>query len=227
MIRSKSFMGFVLMVIFFTPFHAQAESPISVKELLPAGEIHADILAPGFDEETQKLTVKFQEGIQKNREWFTQYMANLPADQPLGYHPNFGLTREEFEKVKHAVGNLSLVKAGTGTFYVEAEGDTILLKAEGALSGLNGLRIDLSANVLETPYGECRLYKPFVAPSPSALMPSGHEWGCDNGISEDQLKDIKFIVGKSSKPGKNLLWFKAREFSQDRQNVFADIMVEF
>ncbi len=45
-----------------------------------------------------ELTAKFQAGIRENQEWFMVYIKTVPEGEPMPYHPNLGMTNDEYNE---------------------------------------------------------------------------------------------------------------------------------
>lgn len=68
-----------------------------VNNLLSPGNVTADIMTGIKQSKRQaQLMEKFKLGITTNHEWFTGYTKKYEKVKPVPYHPNFGLTEDEY-----------------------------------------------------------------------------------------------------------------------------------
>jgi hypothetical protein len=61
---------------------------------------HFEVTEFDFPADIRSILFRFNNGIATNREWFEQYVSNAPAGQPLPYDEKFGITREEYGRIK-------------------------------------------------------------------------------------------------------------------------------
>jgi len=54
-----------------------------------------------FPADIRNILLRFNNGIAANKEWFEQYASHAPAGQPLPYDEKFGITREEYGRIKN------------------------------------------------------------------------------------------------------------------------------
>lgn len=54
-----------------------------------------------FPADVRDILLRFNNGIAANQEWFKQYASHVPAGQPLPYDPKFGITPEEYGKIRN------------------------------------------------------------------------------------------------------------------------------
>lgn len=91
------------------------DAPISMAATIsgwfPVGRHTADIMdSVVYPERMVELGKRFQKSIAVHRDWFMQALAELQDGEPMAYHPNMGLTPEEyadFQSLKDSVVSYS------------------------------------------------------------------------------------------------------------------------
>ena len=54
-----------------------------------------------FPADIQGILLRFNNGLAANKEWFEQYSRNAPAGQPLPYDERFGISRDEYARIRN------------------------------------------------------------------------------------------------------------------------------
>lgn len=54
-----------------------------------------------FPADIRDILLRFNNSLAANQEWFKQYVAHVPAGQPLPYDERFGITREEYGRIRN------------------------------------------------------------------------------------------------------------------------------
>lgn len=121
-----------------------------INNLLPEGVTHFEVmLAPPPPSDEYKLLIdKMMGALGRNQEWFLQYQKeNYKPGQGLPYHENFGITAQEYEKLK-SMQQAKLQKAYDGEMLIEKTGSVITISSPGPTSDYNGIRINLDSNIV-------------------------------------------------------------------------------
>ncbi len=212
-----------------------------VINLLPEGKFTADIMDSVIQSPRQaELTRKFREGIQKNWEWFAQYSKTVEPGQPMPYHPNMGITEEEFNELQRYMSNIELVSSGTASFRIENENDIIQFKANGRLKLLELVKINLKTNEVNVGKYELAFADTDNVVDDSTGLKSkwkGYTWRYEEpkDISLDALQDLqtlkakqyKVTIGRLEKNGKTYMSIKGQEFDNGEKQVGFEIPLVF
>jgi hypothetical protein len=211
-----------------------------LKSLLPEGTYTVDIMDGVRQTPRQAaLTLKFNNAIKSNYEWFLEYAKTIPDGKPMPYHENLGLTKAEYNELLVHFKNIEVVSTGTGNIQIEQKGDTIIFKSRGNLNNFNSLKIDTKSNVAV--YGQ---YKMVVSdtldvPEGNALGSKwkGYSWTFKvtanldidsiEDLSKVKLKEYELIIGRLEKNGKTYLSLSGKEIRNGTKPVDFELPVLF
>jgi hypothetical protein len=128
--------------------------------LLPIGTVKADIMDGVRHYPRQiELSTKLMSAVKQNNAWFVDYMKAVPQGQPMPYHVNLGVTKEEYAEFIDLMNNIEVVSTGTEQISIQTKDYIIHFKSANKLSLLDSLKIDLKNNIvlsghLKLPFGD-------------------------------------------------------------------------
>jgi hypothetical protein len=196
---------------------AQIETPDKqVRDLLPKGEMNADVMVVELSARYKELSGKLKQAIARNHEWYTEYLKSSGAVRPLPYHPNLGLTKEEYDEMESLASGGGLRKTQTVKLTINIQPDgSIGFSPEPALAALADVRIDASWNAVQTPYGKTTLLSAVHTPSGGLFSWDGVEWS-GGRVDRATLKGlvVKVFLGKVRESGKTFLGYTVTDNSQ-------------
>jgi len=212
-----------------------------IKNLFRNGNHMADIM-DGVKQNPRQaaLTIKFQEGIMKNYEWFVDYMKTIPEGKPMPYNSKLGMTKAEYDELTGYLNDIEIVSTGRENIKAELNGDTMYFKTQGKLSNYNSLKIDLKDNVVL--FGQFKMVfadTSNIKDDKNGLRSKwkGYTWRFEkpNNFNFDDLKDpgnfkmkqYKFTVGRLDKNGKTFMSLKGREIEDGAKVVDFELPVIF
>lgn len=217
------------------------QARIDLNDLLVEGKLIVDVMDDiRQSPRQQELTMKFQKGIQNNYDWFVENLQNLTPGQPMQYHPNLGLTKEEYDELQVLIKDVEI--ASSGKVNVEIiKGDSIIsFNTNEKLEILNTIKINLIQNQIKI--GEITLSYdgPVNVDNDQNGFKSrwkGHNWIYEfpENLSTEMLRDVqtlvakhyKFTVGRLEKNGKTFLQIKGLEFNNGVKEAEFDIPLMF
>lgn len=62
--------------------------------------VSAHVMKIGASEELQHIVEKYQSAINKNEEWFNDYIKQIPKGQPVPYSKKFGISEADYKKME-------------------------------------------------------------------------------------------------------------------------------
>ncbi|GAB5566122.1 MAG: hypothetical protein Wins2KO_31850 [Winogradskyella sp.] len=210
-------------------------------DLLKVGLSSVDIMDDIKQNPRQaELMAKFQKGIENNYEWFAENMQNVAPGHPMPYHPNLGLSKEEYEEFQILIKDIEIASSGVEDVEIIKNDSTISFKSNGKLKILDAIKINLDRN--EITMGEYTLF--YSGPAnidndKNGLKSKwkGHNWIYEfpKDLSADKMKDIenliaknyKFTIGKLEKNGKTFMQIKGLEINKGVKEVQFDIPIMF
>lgn len=98
----------IIYIFFISLFIVGCQSEVSkansVEEYIPShlmnAEVTADIMTLEMDRDTRKkvevITKKMSDHVKNDKEWYVNYISGHIDKQVKPYHPNFGITEEEY-----------------------------------------------------------------------------------------------------------------------------------
>lgn len=213
-----------------------------LNNFLSKGKITVDVMdGVKQNKRQEELTKKFQEGIQQNYEWFVDYMKTVPDGQPMRYHPNLGLTEEEYKELHGYMNNIELVSSGKSDVTIKHKNNTIEFKADDEkLKLLEFVKIDLIKNVVTIGEYELAFSDTVnVTDDKNGLKSKwkGYTWKFEEpkDIDMNALKDLqtlkdkqyKFTIGQLEKNGKTFMSVKGQEIENGAKQVSFELPLIF
>lgn len=93
-----------------------------------------------------ELTRKLQSSIQNNWEWYQEHIKTAKKGKPLAYHPNMGITKEEYAEFLKLGNDIEVESSGKEKLEILNVDDRITFKGDGKLAVYNDLIIDIANN---------------------------------------------------------------------------------
>ena len=219
-----------LLLIIFTTFSCNSTKNNTadvLNSILTSGQKDVDIIDIGMDKKNQKkaiqIAVKFKKSISNHRKWYIKFINKIEKGKPLPYHPNFGITKEEYNFVLSSRNKMKLIKTGNGKLAISKEGDKILLKAVKNISYINNIKIDLEKNSIESKYGILSFKSNISASKHQAIGRwNGYVWDLNksnvdlkkfnikNINNKTKIVSIKIYIGSMEKNNRTLIGIKIR-----------------
>ncbi|NAY90287.1 hypothetical protein GTQ34_00005 [Muricauda sp. JGD-17] len=212
-----------------------------IDNFLTEGESIVDVMDKIIQSpKQQELTMKFQQGIQNNYEWFVEYMEKSTPGKPMEYHPNLGITKDEYNELQELIKNIEITSSGKENVEIIKTDSTISFNSLGGLQILNRVKINSVKNEIEI--GEIKLsYSGSVKVDNDEngfkSRWNGHNWAFEfpNGLNSEMLKDVqnlvaknyKFTIGKLEKNGRTFIQIKGLEINKGEKEVEFDIPLLF
>ena len=249
---NRTFIIFLIPLVFLTSCaNSQTENEVrpeitgeiitDINNLMPAGKITVDNM-DGIKENPRQteLTLKFQEGIKENYDWFVDYMKTVPNGEPMPYHKNLGLSKKEYKELQELMNDIELISTGKDVITIIKQGSVITFEAKDKLEILEVVNIDLDSNIVTV--GEYTLMfsdTPNITDDKNGLRSKwkGYTWRYEfpSEVDFDALKDIENIrlkqyvltIGRLDKNGKTFFKLKAREVKDGVKEVDLSLSLIF
>jgi hypothetical protein len=122
----------------------------SLAALIPEGAVTVEMLAPSYSRRTEEIAVRMEAAARHNPAWFQAYTRRYPVS-PLPWHPNLGVTREEYQEylLGSKTAPMAVTQRATLTFEREPARRRWRIHGWGKLQPLDGLLIDLERNTID------------------------------------------------------------------------------
>lgn len=184
----------------------------SVMQLMLQAETKADIMVISLPSDIKNrvdsITAKMKESVQKNSEWYLDYIKKSKEGEALPYHENFGVSEQEYNEVLNSGNLMKLIKKDEGTISFNKIGEqTYKIKTSGGIKLLDGMVIDLSNNKIQTEFGECSYGSKVVASDEQKITGrwNGHTWS----YQEDNFF-VNVSIGKYENENKAIIYIKIK-----------------
>ena len=84
-----------------TEFPANSKPFTFIDSVITKDKLNVEILDFVFSQDVQEILERLQKSMAENKEWSEEYFSkNYKAGEGLPYHEKFGVTREEYQKIK-------------------------------------------------------------------------------------------------------------------------------
>jgi len=182
------------------------------------------------------ITIKYKTNIEKNKEWFNDYISEHVNDEELPWDEKFGISKEEYDEMISSADKMTMVKKGSAVISIVKESDgKFMLESNEDLQYLSEIKIDTINNYLITEMGVFK-HKGKIKASDDQKI-SGR-WNGDSWILEfEEIKDINSIdssktygtiniaVGQLEKTNQMIIYYKERVIYQGNSYKGEEIVV--
>lgn len=182
---------------------------------LPSGTVTAGIYTLRTPQRGEELAAKTKAAVLENAEWFRTFRAEHKG--PLPYDSRLGLTEEEYGEFLALMedgATLQRVAEESLDFQKASEGE-VVINAGALLAIIDGIRIDVSVNVVALSDGTELAYAGRISASDTQKATgrwSGHGWiGFRQAVPAVELS---FHLGQHEDSGDGLLYYNERDFSR-------------
>jgi len=191
------------------------------------------------DNESAKLTdisIRFQKSVEKNKEWYNEYINKHSSNGKLPWNENFGITKEEYDELISSTEKMSLIEKGKTIVSIVKEDDGVLtLKANQDLEYLSGIKIDALNNCLISESGVFKYSNDIEASDDQEITGpwSGSTWKLEfeeikdlNSIDPDKVYgSINISVGQLEKTNQMMVYYKERVAYQGQSYKGEEIVI--
>jgi len=212
---------------------AQGDTSRTVLDFLPVGESRVEIVALALPAECQELEARFEEAVRAQPDWFMSYAAGaedtLASGEPLPYHENFGLSREEYERMLWGMlHEVTLVPVDVDTLILRKYGERYTFVGGRKLAALWGLSFDEASGELITSDGE-RVIPEWVAAREAPIgVWSGVSWTSEVGDpAAGSARRLAVSSGTFDATGQGIFTYSLRVIDGGMLVDRADIRITF
>lgn len=180
--------------------------------LMPAGEkLTGEVYQISADEKVEALAAKMSEAISEDPDWFNEYIGqqNKQPGDPLPYHPNFGLTRTEYELMIAGMTQIGLRQVGEVTLEFPRKDGMVHVIAGGMKLPVNGVVIDPQKDLVQTEFAILAEKSPVDqtdASSPTGRW-TGYQWEMAEGTNLYNFYSEIFAVGRQTDSGRGVIYY--------------------
>ncbi len=203
------------------PASASQSPPDSIARLLPVGEVRVSVMRLSGPPRLDGLMRRFREAISRDPAWMQQYVRenDLPAGETLPYHPNMGLSREEYDDMVLLMGRMVLMPVSEARLTIARLSSGITLDGEPDLARFTGITVDPERATVQTPLGTLAEVER-VHPSAGQAITGpwdGYAWVLDE-FDPDTGTGVRITLdlGRRTDQGDAILAYDARRMEAGR-----------
>lgn len=205
------------------------EAP-ALDALLPPGEFEVEILEMAPHPASVPLAEKLQAAMQANPDWFNEYVAQAEPEQPLAYHPNLGMTAEEYERMLTLMDSAAMVVTGTAGLTIARSGEAIVLSS-GDLPALDGMAFSSSGSTVETSLSTIDDVEEVSIDGPYALVGPWDGWTYTRSegdpVPGGDAVEESLSVGRLRAEGQTLISYSFRQMESGELTGRFDQVIRF
>jgi hypothetical protein len=202
-----------------------------LKQILTPRDVEAEILGINASDEFNRIQSIFIASTKAKADWFLSYMKTVAQPgEPLPYHQDFGISKEEYEKYLSEIKQHKFEPVGMGRlrFIATSDGTTRIESVEG-LRELDGLVFDLKHQRVETQWGTITLDNPVHTDENAALGSwigfSGRQQSGE--IESGAWRLLKFYIGRQTQSPHNIVCLSVRVAENGVKTASVETVIRF
>ncbi|HDR7610277.1 TPA: hypothetical protein QCX47_001835 [Bacillus mycoides] len=209
--KYKKIVYILLISLFIVGCQSETSKANSVEEYIPPhlmnAEVTADIMTLEMDPDALKkvgnIGQRMREHLVNNMEWYLKYVEEHAEKKSFPYHPNFGVTKEEYEFILNAIDQSKLVNKKDGKLKFKKKSDhEVEIFSSESIKLLKYIVIDTEKNTVKTSLGECEYFGEILASPEQKLTGPWH--GKQWMLKKDDLIYM-FSLGKMETGNKSII----------------------
>jgi len=207
----------------------------------PVGEHVADIMdSVAYPHRMVVLTERFKESIALHPEWFMETISGLQDGEPMAYHPNMGLTNEEYAEYKSLTDSVMAYSSGQEQITISMEDSILGFQGTGRLEIIDMIKIDLKENMayisnIALPFADTVIVSDPKNSFRSAWI--GYSWESGSALERSQfnmdslaamtITEYDVTVGRIERTNKTYLKVTAKEMNQGVKELNLELPILF
>jgi hypothetical protein len=213
------------------PKIADPSSLAGVQQVLAPREVDVEVLGPNISPELEAIQTKMDKAVHEHGHWLQEYVKSTAREgDPLPYHPNFGITDEEYHRYFDSLKDIKLVPAGKGRLrFTALSNSKMRIESVNGLPELNGVVVDTELDQVITPWGTALVDKPVHTTGKSWLGRwDAHNWKLYAGSPESgSFTILEMGVGRQTDSALNIIHFRATVAENGIKKVQAETVIRF
>ena len=186
-----------------------------------------DLMEIAAPPRANELGQRLQQAARANPDWWLEHVKKAKPGEPLPYDSRIGLTDSEYNEFLALSKKMTTQKKAESTLTVAAKDDDVYVFNGGhALPDFNGIEIDLTNDVVRTPFGVLTERSEINAPEDSALGAwIGTQWKLERPGSNGITGTIaKLAVGKLTQSGRCVIYYDVKHVSLDGRTRISHVL---
>ncbi|MEM6964874.1 MAG: hypothetical protein AAF573_08925, partial [Bacteroidota bacterium] len=205
--------------------------------MLPEGLAIVEISdSIGYDIFVTLIREQIIENLKDNDEWYTNYRKQYPKGRTFPYHPNLGVTEEDYNYYLNNKDNFGIKSTIKSQLKIIQKGLEISFKGQDQLNIMNKIKIDLENLTINYSDKELIFTDSIYIPNNFNIYRSswkGYKWIFNDPENMEGLniwdmysipmKSYSITIGKIEKTGLTFFAIKLDETYPEKENVKIDI----
>jgi hypothetical protein len=219
------------------PTHKHESKPFAfVDSVLKKDKFTVENLDFEFPQEVQEILLRFQKAMAENKKWAEEYFSkNFKEGEGLPYNDSFGITKEEYQKIKDIdKSSPTVIVKSTSSLQINRTRDNLtFIASENNMKFIELLKIDFKNELvlfnndtipfrgeinapLSTPFGEWHGY---------SWKKETSNLGDSDDLKMDKLisKIVEINFGRVKATGKSLFILKYKDFDKGQIKANLDV----
>jgi hypothetical protein len=107
-----------------------------------------------YDERLNFLSTRLADAIANNQKWYFEFAKTIPDGETMPYHPNLGLTKEEYDELLLGYKNVQVFSSGQEKIEIIKDDNIIRFKTSGEKTqGFNYISFNTYSNTAHLDLG--------------------------------------------------------------------------
>ena len=192
------------------------EAVNNVFDWFSAGDHQFQVLGKDVPPDLANIAMRYRKAVTKEKIWFAKYKEDNKDVSPLPYHPKFGITDKEYDRLNNEYPNLGTKVTDTKKVTVIIEGNTIRFKGEPGFAFLDLIEINKDLNkVLIDSMTNTQFIGQVYEDSAAIGNYSGYKWKYERGnlgavkeLRSSNYYSVEVTLAKSVPDNKTLIIIK-------------------
>jgi len=188
------------------------------RDVIVEGHLTVDVMEIAAPPRLNELVRRFQQALGENPGWWLEHVKNSKPGEPLPYDSRLGLSEAEYNEFLALSKKMTVQKKSEASLTITTKADDVYVFDGGQmLPDFSGIEIDLTNDVVRTPFGILTERSEINASEDSALGAwVGTQWKLEktdpNGITG---MVANLAVGKLKQSGRCVIYYDVRKVSLD------------
>lgn len=209
---------------------SEQHAALSLNELLPTRDVNVEVMGFGMSERTEQLTTRWQQAIREHAEWFGEYMKNRSPGKPLPYHPNFGLTEDEYADMTQGMTDVKAQIVGNARLTIVDKGNGVVgFDGVGAVAALNSVEINTKTGTIQTQFGKLEEHDRISRGEDSPLGPfDGFFWNLSEGsVESGTFLSVRIGVAELVDVDRTFIDYRVKRIQPEGPPERVDVLIQF
>ncbi|MFP8965672.1 hypothetical protein ACKC9G_03715 [Pokkaliibacter sp. CJK22405] len=221
----------LLCCLFILAPRAHADSAAArLTQYLPSADFQADVMQILPPKVIRQLHDRIMASISQHQEWFQQYVAQAKQGQPLPYHPNFGITQEEYQSYLQGSRRFNLTRTAITQIKVtQDKAGNVMLSNLGLNPPYDHVIYHPATNTVSFAKVELDKFQLVNQQERNSITGRWHgaQWRFDTVSKDGKIQQyLKFAIGQLEDKDRSLIYIDGRTYDGELHNSSVVLMFD-